>query len=46
LNMDHTLRGECPWEKLGKGRKPKLKYDWCSNCIGVNVVILNWQRPL
>jgi hypothetical protein len=27
LNMDHTLRGECPWEKLGKGRKPKLKYD-------------------
>jgi hypothetical protein len=23
LDMGHTLRGECAWEKLGKGRKPK-----------------------
>jgi hypothetical protein len=21
--MGHTLRGECAWEKYGKGRKPK-----------------------
>jgi hypothetical protein len=23
FDMGHTLRGECAWEKYGKGRKPK-----------------------
>jgi hypothetical protein len=23
LDISHTLRGECPWEKEGKERKPK-----------------------
>jgi hypothetical protein len=25
---------------------PKLECGWCANCRGVNIVILNWQRPL
>jgi hypothetical protein len=48
LDVAHTLRGECAWDEQGKGRKPKtwMCFDVCTHCIGANIVILNWQRPL
>jgi hypothetical protein len=31
--------------EIGKGNL-KLKCGLCAHCKGVNIVILNWQRPL
>jgi hypothetical protein len=45
LDMDHTLREE--WDGRNRERKGNLKLEcgWCVHCRGVNIVILNCQRP-
>jgi hypothetical protein len=40
LNVSHTLRENVHWKN--REREGNLKLQ----CVGVNIVILNWQRPL
>jgi hypothetical protein len=46
LDMGHTLRGERTGRNRERKGNLKLGCGRCAHCSGVNIVILNWQRPL
>jgi hypothetical protein len=46
LDMSRTLRENAHRRNRERERNLKLECAWCAHCRGVNIINLNWQRPL
>jgi hypothetical protein len=46
LDMGHILRENVHGRNREREGNLKLECGWCAHYRRVNIVILNWQRPL